>query len=78
VLVTGYATVESAVAALKEGAYDYVQKPFRHRQAAHRGGEGARYYQLATENLRLRHQRRAFEEAARSLASRKPRNGSTA
>jgi DNA-binding NtrC family response regulator len=28
VLVTGYATVDSAVAALKEGAYDYVQKPF--------------------------------------------------
>jgi DNA-binding NtrC family response regulator len=28
ILITGYATVESAVEALKKGAFDYVQKPF--------------------------------------------------
>jgi DNA-binding NtrC family response regulator len=28
VMITGYATVETAVAAMKEGAYDYIQKPF--------------------------------------------------
>ena len=29
VLVTGYATVETAVAAMKDGAFDYVRKPFQ-------------------------------------------------
>lgn len=29
VLVTGFATVDSAVTAMKEGAFDYVTKPFR-------------------------------------------------
>lgn len=28
IMITGYATVESAVEAMKNGAYDYVQKPF--------------------------------------------------
>jgi len=32
VMVTGYATVETAVEALKMGAFDYVQKPFRIEQ----------------------------------------------
>jgi len=28
IIMTGYASVETAVAALKNGAYDYVPKPF--------------------------------------------------
>lgn len=32
VMITGYATVETAVEALKLGAFDYVQKPFRIEQ----------------------------------------------
>src|SRR5438552_1158437 len=28
IMMTGYATVETAVAAMKKGAYDFVQKPF--------------------------------------------------
>ncbi len=28
-VITGYGTIESAVAALKKGAYDYVPKPFQ-------------------------------------------------
>lgn len=29
IIITGYATVETAVAAVKAGAYDYIQKPFK-------------------------------------------------
>ena len=29
ILITGFASVESAVKAIKEGAYDYITKPFR-------------------------------------------------
>ena len=28
IIITGYATLESAIQALKEGAYDYIRKPF--------------------------------------------------
>ncbi len=62
VLVTGHATVESAVAALKEGAYDYVQKPFDTIELRCVVEKALDYYRLATENQRLRQQRRAFEE----------------
>ena len=32
ILLTGYATVQSAVEAIKEGAFDYIQKPFSAEQ----------------------------------------------
>ncbi len=62
VLVTGYATVDSAVAALKEGAYDYVQKPFDTVKLRCVAEKALGFYLLATENHRLRSQRRAFQE----------------
>ena len=62
VLVTGYATVESAVAALKEGAYDYVQKPFDTVKLRCVVEKALGFYLLSTENERLRMQRRAYEE----------------
>ena len=29
IIITGFATLETAIAAIKEGAYDYIQKPFK-------------------------------------------------
>lgn len=62
VLVTGYATVESAVTALKDGAYDYVQKPFDIIKLRCVVEKALGYFLLSTENQRLRQQRRAYED----------------
>ena len=35
IMMTGYASVETAVAALKNGAYDYVTKPLDPDEIAH-------------------------------------------
>ncbi|HYK92734.1 MAG TPA: response regulator [Thermoplasmata archaeon] len=35
VMITGFATVETAVEAMKFGAFDYIRKPFQHAQIAH-------------------------------------------
>ncbi|MBN2010580.1 sigma-54-dependent Fis family transcriptional regulator [candidate division KSB1 bacterium] len=32
IIITGYATIESAIEAMKSGAYDYIQKPFTFEQ----------------------------------------------
>ncbi len=63
VLVTGYATVESAVAALKEGAYDYVQKPFDTIKLRTVVEKALDYFLISTENQRLRRQTRAYQES---------------
>ena len=40
IIMTGYASVETAVAALKNGAYDYVNKPLDPDEIAHLDHQG--------------------------------------
>lgn len=54
VLVTGFATVESAVEALKCGAYDYVRKPFQPADLRQTVMLALERYLLGHENARLR------------------------
>jgi DNA-binding NtrC family response regulator len=61
VMITGYATVDSAISAMKAGAYHYVAKPFKLdevRKVAHEALEKKR---LKYENIRLREQLGQFE-----------------
>lgn len=67
VLVTGYATVESAVSALKDGAYDYVQKPFDTVKLRCVVEKALEFYLLSTENERLRLQHRAYEDGGEMI-----------
>ncbi len=53
-LVTGFATVDSAVAALKDGAFDYVQKPFDTAVLRERAAEALAYHRALAETVRLR------------------------
>ncbi|HET7208719.1 MAG TPA: sigma-54 dependent transcriptional regulator [Terriglobales bacterium] len=54
VLVTGYATVQSAVQAMKNGAYDYVTKPFSIDELRLLLERVAGHLKLKTENRMLR------------------------
>jgi two-component system, NtrC family, response regulator HydG len=54
IMMTGYASVETAVAALKNGAYDYVTKPLDPDDIAHLIQNALSHRQARQENLRLR------------------------
>lgn len=54
IIITAYASVESAIAAMKIGAFDYIQKPFKHEElllTIQRAGE---HKKLQDENIRLK------------------------
>ncbi len=54
IIMTGYASVETAVAALKDGAYDYVSKPFDPDDIAHTVHNALAHKRADQENIRLR------------------------
>jgi DNA-binding NtrC family response regulator len=54
IMMTGYASVETAVAALKNGAYDYVSKPFDPDDIAHTVYNALAHKLAQQENARLR------------------------
>ncbi len=54
VIMTGYASVETAVAALKNGAYDYVSKPLDPDEIAHLVKKALAHRRAEKENVQLR------------------------
>ena len=54
IIMTGYASVETAVTALKNGAYDYVTKPLDPEDIAHLVGNALAHKRTEQENFRLR------------------------
>lgn len=53
IVITAYGTVESAIEAMKLGAYDYIQKPFDPERLMLTIKKAVDYRRLARENLRL-------------------------
>jgi response regulator RpfG family c-di-GMP phosphodiesterase len=54
VLMTGFGTVETAIEAMKKGAYDYILKPFKVEEVVHTIRRALEKQKLTAENLRLR------------------------
>jgi len=55
IMITAYASVDTAVQALKEGAFDYITKPFDPDELSHLIRNAITQRKLATENIQLRH-----------------------
>jgi DNA-binding NtrC family response regulator len=56
IMLTGQATVETAVEAMKLGAYDYITKPYRINELDIRVKQAAEKRRLRVDNVRLREQ----------------------
>jgi len=54
VIMTGFGTVETAIEAMKKGAYDYILKPFKVEEVVHIVHRGMEKQQLISENIRLK------------------------
>jgi response regulator RpfG family c-di-GMP phosphodiesterase len=54
VIMTGFGTVETAIQAMKKGAYDYILKPFKVEEVMHVVRRGLERQRLQAENIRLR------------------------
>jgi two-component system, NtrC family, response regulator PilR len=53
-MVTAFASVETAIGAMKKGAFDYVTKPFKHEELLHILKNGLNQRRLQDENRQLR------------------------
>ena len=71
-MITAFASVETAIQAMKRGAFDYVTKPFKHEEVLHILRNGLEQRRLKDENRDLR---RALKDQARftEIVGKSPR-----
>lgn len=67
IMITGYATVDSAIEAMKAGAYHYVAKPYKFEEVRKVVGEALEKTRLKKENLKLREHLKAFRGVNRLI-----------
>ena len=67
IMITGYATLESAVEAMKEGAFHYIAKPFRLDEVRQTVAEALEKLRLKRENRALREQLDAYQGRVRII-----------
>jgi len=69
VMITGYATVDSAIAAMKAGAYHYIAKPYKLDEVRKVVREALEKTRLKRENRTLRHHLARFRQEARLVTN---------
>lgn len=74
VVITGYATIESAVEAMKRNAYDFLPKPFTPDQLRIVIERGLERRRLAAESARLRREKEMMRENFVTLVSHQLRS----
>jgi two-component system sensor histidine kinase/response regulator len=74
IVITGYATVESAVEAMKKGAYDFLPKPFTPDQLRLIIGRGLERRRLVEETESLRREKKLMEENFITMVSHQLRS----
>ena len=62
IMITGYATVESAIEAMKKGAYDYILKPFKIEEVREVVKKAIEKILLKKENERLKKQIESYQD----------------
>ncbi|MBW2059098.1 MAG: sigma-54-dependent Fis family transcriptional regulator [Deltaproteobacteria bacterium] len=72
IMLTAYGTIDGAVSAMKDGAFDYLTKPFDSRELLFRVERALEKTRLATEVKELR-QRIAGEYSLNSLCAKSPK-----
>jgi DNA-binding NtrC family response regulator len=63
IMITGYATVDSAIEAMKKGAYHYIAKPYRIDEVRKTVAEAVEKIRLKKENVQLKEDLKRFTEA---------------
>jgi NtrC-family two-component system response regulator AlgB len=72
VIMTAFATIDTAVAAMRQGSYDYLVKPFTPEQLEHLVERVEEFRKLRDENARLRDQVDALSEPS-AIHTQNPR-----
>lgn len=62
ILITGYGTVDTAVTAMKDGAFDYIQKPFKPREILKLVRKAMEKQSLVLENRMLQERIKDFQK----------------
>ena len=71
VVLTAFATIETAVEATQKGAFDYITKPFRQERILHTVDKAMQWQEMVRENLALR-QALSEKEGFASLVGASP------
>ena len=69
IVITGYATVSSAVDAMKRGAFDFLPKPFTPEELRLITRRGMEKRRLVLETIRLRHEKEVLRENFAAIVS---------
>jgi DNA-binding NtrC family response regulator len=71
IMITGYATLETAIEAMKRGAYHYIAKPFKLEEVRKVVKEALEKVSLKRENITLKTQLKAFTNTSGIITANK-------